>query len=159
MNPAKTPYVNLPPALTGGPWTPYACVFLGYAKNSVTQCDAPANEAAVKKYENGLPDDYYQYLLTGGTGQSSGVPDTRLHYNSKDASHLPPGPYQFTSKTYPYDAYAASPVHRFYQMLQQLDCDADAADQSNGWGCASDQFPWIKLTIGAGSNGAAPPIR
>ena len=51
------------------------------------------------------------------------------YYDGKDASHLPPGPYQLTnSETYPYDAYAASPVHRFYQMWQQLDCDADAVE-------------------------------
>jgi phospholipase C len=79
--------------------------------------------------------------LTGGTGQKSGVPDARINYDGHDASHLPPGPFQITSKTFPYDAYSASPVHRFYQMWQQLDCDASAADQSNGWGCRSDLFP------------------
>ena len=72
-------------------------------------------------------------------------------------AHLPPGPYQLTSKTYPYDAYAASPVHRFYQMWQQLDCDAAAATEQNGWGCQSDLFPWVEVTVGAGSNGEAPP--
>ena len=155
FNPPKTPYVVLPPAVTGGPSTPYGCQFLGVATG--TSCVTSANVAAIKAYENGLPDEYYQYLLTGGTGQASDVPDARLHYNGQDASHLPPGPYQLTSKTYPYDAYAASPVHRFYQMWQQLDCDAAAADQSNGWGCRSDQFPWVEATIGAGSNGKAPP--
>ena len=106
---------------------------------------------------NGLPDDYYKYLLTGGTGQQSGVPDVRINYHGHDASNLPPGPFQITSKTFPYDAYSASPVHRFYQMWQQLDCDAGAADQSNGWGCSSDLFPWVEVTIGAGSNGKAQP--
>jgi phospholipase C len=42
-------------------------------------------------------------------------------------------------------------------MWQQLDCDADAADQSNGWGCSSDLFPWVEVMIGAGSNGKAQP--
>jgi phospholipase C len=155
LNPPKTPYANLPPALVGGTSTPYGCEVIGITTG--TSCISTANIAAIKPYENGLPDDYYQYLLTGGTGQTNGVPDARLHYNGQDASHLPPGPYQLTSKTYPYDAYAASPVHRFYQMWQQLDCDAAAADLSNGWGCASDQFPWVEVTIGAGSNGKAPP--
>ena len=155
LNPPKTPYTNLPPALTGGPSTPYVCQFLKITTG--TSCATAANVAAAKNFENGLPDDYYQYLLTGGTGQASKVPDARIHYNGQDASHLPPGPYQLTSKTMPYDAYAASPVHRFYQMWQQLDCDAAAADESNGFGCASDQFPWVEVTIGAGSNGAAPP--
>jgi phospholipase C len=45
-------------------------------------------------------------------------------------------------------AYAASPVHRFYQMWQQLDCDGAAATQFNGWGCVSDLFPWVEVTIG-----------
>jgi phospholipase C len=42
-------------------------------------------------------------------------------------------------------------------MQQQLDCDATASDLSNGWGCTSDLYPWVEVTIGAGSNGAAPP--
>jgi len=155
LNPAKTPYVNLPPALTGGPSTPYVCVYLGIVTG--TSCVSPANEAAAMTIENGLAAGYYKYLLTGGTGQSGGVPDARIHYNGQDASHLPPGPYQLTSNTYPYDAYAASPVHRFYQMWQQLDCDAAAATQFNGWGCVSDLFPWVEVTIGAGSNGKAQP--
>ena len=46
---------------------------------------------------------YYQYLLTGGTGQTSGgntsstlVPDARVLYDGQDASALPPGPFQLT---------------------------------------------------------------
>jgi phospholipase C len=115
----------------------------------------PLPGAAAGVLENGLANGYYEYLLTGGTGQPGGVPDARINYNGHDASHLPPGPYQLTSSTYPYDAYAASPVHRFYQMWQQLDCDAAAATQFNGWGCVSDLFPWVEVTIGAGSNGKA----
>jgi phospholipase C len=42
-------------------------------------------------------------------------------------------------------------------MWQQLDCDAAAADRRNGWGCAADLFPWVEVTIGAGSNGKARP--
>ena len=85
-----------------------------------------------------MDDGYYKYMLTGGTGQKSGVPDARILYDGKDASGLPPGPFQISnSETFPYDAYAASPVHRFYQMWQQLDCDANAANASNGWGLSS----------------------
>ena len=43
------------------------------------------------------------------------------------------------------------------QMQQQLDCDAAAVAKQNGWGCSSDLYPWVEVTIGAGSNGAAPP--
>jgi phospholipase C len=158
LTPPKAPYDLLPPALTGGPSTPYGCQLLGIMTG--TSCDTPANEAALKARKIqpiGLPDDYYKYLLTGGTGQNSKVPDVRIDYDGHDASHLPPGPFQITSKTFPYDAYAASPVHRFYQMWQQLDCDSSAADLSNGWGCRSDLFPWVEVTIGAGSNGKAQP--
>ncbi|HLW90842.1 MAG TPA: alkaline phosphatase family protein, partial [Roseiarcus sp.] len=155
ITPFKKPYAVLPPALVGGASTPYVCQFLGVKTG--TSCVSPGNIEAAKKLENGLSDDYYQYLLTGGTGQTNGTPDDRVHYNGQDASHLPPGPYQLTNDKYPYDAYAASPVHRFFQMQQQLDCDAAAADEANGWGCASDLYPWVEVSIGAGSNGAEQP--
>jgi phospholipase C len=46
-----------------------------------------------------------------------------------------------------------SPVHRFYQMWQQLDCSA-----TTGSGvCQNDLFPWVEATVGAGSNGKPPP--
>ena len=155
LTPPKAPYKVLPPALVGGPSTPYACQFLGVTTG--TSCVTPANIAAVKTVENGLDSAYYQYLLTGGTGQTSKTPDQRVSYDGQDASHLPPGPYQLTNPNYPYDAYAASPVHRFMQMQQQLDCSAEAVDSQNGWGCTSDLYPWVEVTIGAGSNGKAPP--
>ena len=110
----RKPYKALPPALTGGPSTPFGCQVLGISTG--TSCVTSTNIAAIKKFENGLDDGYYQFMLTGGTGQSSRVPDARILDDGKDASHLPPGPYQLTnSETYPYDAYAASPVHRFYR--------------------------------------------
>ena len=155
LNPASTPYQTLPPALTGGPSTPYGCQALNITTG--TSCDSSANETAVQALENGLASDYYKYLLTGGTGQASRVPDARLNYNGHDASHLPPGPFQITSQTFPYDAYAASPVHRFYQMWQQLDCDASAITEHNASGCLADLFPWVEVTVGAGSNGKAQP--
>ena len=155
LTPAKTPYTVLPPALVGGASTPAVCTALGVTTG--TSCVTAPNLAFVKTLENGLADGYYQYILTGGTGQTSKTPDKRVSYAGHDASHLPPGPYQLTSKTYPYDAYAASPVHRFYQMWQQLDCDSAAATNHNGWGCHSDLFPWVEVSVGAGSNGKAQP--
>ena len=132
----KTVYAKLPPPLAGGPTAPFF--------SSIAQA---------KAFENGLPDDtYYGYLTTGGTGLTSGTPDTRL----PNVSHLPPGPFQITPGI-PYDAYAASPVHRFYQMWQQLDCNARYADSDNPSGCKADLFPWVEVTIGAGSNGKPRP--
>jgi phospholipase C len=131
----KASYKVLPPALAGGPTTPYVS----------TVADA---EAA----ENGLPPDYIAFLTTGGTGLTGGAVDTRI----PNATSLPPGPFQLTPGV-PYDAYSASPVHRFYQMWQQLDCSHDQANLLNPAGCRSDLFPWVEVTIGAGNNGAAQP--
>ena len=54
----------------------------------------------------------------------------------------------------PYDAYSASPVHRFYQMWQQLNCNTSAASRDNPSGCNGNLFAWVEVTVGAGTNGA-----
>ena len=130
----NTPYSVLPPVLAGGYTTP----------------PFPDVKTA-KLYENALPSDYYVYLTTGGTGLNHGDVDTRI----PNATTLPNGPFQLTSATHPYDAYDNSPVHRFYQMWQQEDCNAANATSSNPTGCKADLFPWVEDTIGAGSNGLA----
>ena len=132
----KQKYAVLPPVLVGGYTT------------------APFPDVATaKSIENGLPDDYYVYLTTGGTGLTSRTVDTRV----PNATSLPSGPFQITSATLPYDSYASSPVHRFYQMWQQFDCKASKATRSNASGCRADLFPWVETTIGAGSNGRTQP--
>ncbi len=130
---SKKPYANLPAPLAGGPTTPYID----------TVADA-------QLAENGLPPDYIAFLTTGGTGLVGGSIDTRI----ANATSLPPGPFQLTPGV-AYDAYAASPVHRFYQMWQQLDCSATHGGIANPAGCTADLFPWVEVTIGAGSNGKA----
>ena len=55
-------------------------------------------------------------LTTGGTGQAGDVVDTRF------PAALPNGPFDISRYT-SYDSYTSSPVHRFYQMWQQADCD------------------------------------
>jgi phospholipase C len=107
-----------------------------------------------KQSENGLPAAYYGFLVTGGTGLKSQTPDTRINGVKK----LPPGPFQLTNGAmFTYNSYAASPVHRFYQMWQQLDCNADNATENNPSGCGSDLFPWVETTVGAGTNGLKQP--
>jgi phospholipase C len=133
-------YAVLPPPLTGGPTTPFI--------SSVAEAMA---------VENGLAPEYYQFLTTGGTGQPSRVPDARISYAGKDVFHLPPGPFQLTPGV-PYDAYAASPVHRFYQMRQQLDCDAKRSTDRNPSGCSNRLFAWVEVTVGAGTNGKPQPV-
>jgi phospholipase C len=104
--------------------------------------------------ENGLPADYYAYLVTGGTGLTGKVPDTRI----KNVSALPAGPFQLTNgDTFTYNSYAASPVHRFYQMWQQLNCSVAHATASNPSGCDATLFPWVEVTVGAGTNGVPQP--
>jgi phospholipase C len=129
---------TLPAPLTGGPTT-------SYFPTGTTLATAEATET-------GLDPQYYQYLLTGGTGQSSSVPDTRI----ANVNALPAGPYALTSATMSYDSYSASPVHRFYQMWQQLDCNVAHATAANPSGCDGALFSWVEVTVGAGSNGAAP---
>ncbi len=140
ISPPKTgAYSTLPPPIASGGPPPFSTV----------------EEA--QTFENGLPTDYYQYLTTGEVPSSiTGKPDTRIYYAGNDVNSLPPGPYQLTNNTNPngqyltYDDYAESPVHRFYQMWQQLDCTAAA-------GCLNDLWPWVEATVGAGSNGKPPP--
>ena len=81
-----------------------------------------------------LPQPYTTY----GIGLPQNVPDTRF------PSNLPNGPYQI-SKYVPYAAYTGDPVHRFFQMWQDVD------------GGKHDKFVWVEETIGTGSNGAPPP--
>ena len=63
-----------------------------------------------------------------------------------------------TSATLPYDSYANSPVHRFYQMWQQFDCKASRATRRDPSGCKNDLWPWVEVSIGAGSNGKAQAL-
>ena len=140
LNPDKVPFQGdvLPAPLVGGPKVAYV------PNNSLADAQAT---------EDGLPANYLPLLLTGGTGQTSATPDQRI----KDVNSLPPGPFQITNgNTFSYDDYAASPVHRFYQMWQQLDCSTQHATFDNPSGCNARLFPWVEVTEGAGSNGVAP---
>ena len=102
----------------------------------------------------GLEPSYYPLLLSGGTGQTSKTPDQRI----TDVTTLPAGPFQLTNgSTFTYDSYAASPVHRFYQMWQQMNCNLGAAKRDNPSGCTSNLFAWVEVTVGAGTNGIKQP--
>lgn len=127
------PYAELPAMNTGGAPT-----------------QAPFSSAAqAQAVEPALPEDAYDELASGGTGLPGASLDTRF------PAHLPNAPVDM-SASIAYDDYANSPVHRFFQMWQQLDCDAHAATRHNPSGCRADLFPWVETTIGAGSNGSAP---
>ncbi len=135
--PPKNAFKNgvLPAPLVGGPKTSYI------PNQSLT---------LAKASENALPAEYYQYLVSGGTGQTSATPDKRI----TNVEALPPGPFQLTNgKDFTYNSYSASPVHRFYQMWQQLNCSVAQATSTNPSGCDASLFPWVETTVGAGTNG------
>ncbi len=141
LSPPKESFPDhtLPAPLVGGPSD-------SFIKND--------NLALAEDSENGLPSDYYPYLTSGGTGQTSKTPDRRIsHVNA-----LPAGPFQLTNgESFTYNSYSASPVHRFYQMWQQLDCSASHATFLNPSGCDARLFPWVETTVGAGTNGSKQP--
>jgi phospholipase C len=132
--------------------------------NGKTTTNYLTPEACAMASENGLPDasdanglTYYQSLASGGTGQYSYTPDLRI----VNFDNLPAGPFQLTNGTrsatpgytFAYTDYSASPVHRFYQMWQQLNCNLEHASPDNPSGCDGKLFSWVEATVGAGTNG------
>ena len=165
LSPPKQEFPNnvLPAPLTGGASGPQ-----GYFTNAVCSASADPSgcaESIAVTTETGLPSDsapdsadannltYYQSLVAGGTGQKSHVPDVRI----SNVSNLQAGPFQLTSGTLPYISYAASPVHRFYQMWQQLNCSPEHASRENPSGCNGKLFSWVEVTVGAGTDGVTQP--
>ncbi len=139
---SKSIYSTLPPALAGGPEAP------------TVSGPAPFTTLKVAKLaDQGLAKGYDPYLLTGATGIAAGQIDTRI----TDATSLREGVYQLSGPNMPYDAYTASPVHRFFQMWQQTDCSTDYITKDNPSGCQNDLFPWVEVSVGTGSNGAPNP--
>lgn len=156
----KTPYNQTtnklqPPGTSYAPQTCYTTV--EEAAVNGPGCLTTLSEAARGDY--GLSKQDLPLLTTGATGVPGGSPDTRiLNYNN-----LPNGPYPLVTlqqgadaTTSLYKTYGGSPVHRFYQMWQQLDCDATKATGRNPSGCQADLFPWVEQTVSSGSNGKPP---
>jgi phospholipase C len=131
----KTLYSNVPPVVAGGPTTPY---FSSVALARETE-------------PHMLTQNAFFDLTIGGTGLTAyAVPDTRI----PNVLNLPAGTFPLTPAV-PYSSYANSPVHRFYQMWQQTDCSVANITKSNPSGCLNDLFPWVEVTIGAGSDGSS----
>jgi phospholipase C len=170
LSPPKKEFPNnrLPAPEAGGPeyaqgyFTTKAC---RNATGSAEQTCAADALAVALVTETGLPTHgkdangltYYQSLVSGGTNQYSYTPDLRIvNFDS-----LPAGPFQLTNGTrsptpgysLTYTDYSASPVHRFYQMWQQLNCNLENASRENPSGCNAQLFSWVEATVGAGTNG------
>lgn len=146
----KTAYLTLPAPLNGGPTD--VCIDNGMCHLG----DAVSTEDGLPK----PPFTYYESLLQGGTGLTGQVPDSRITgvSSSPPYSTLAPGPFQLTNPgAFPYISYANSPVHRFYQMWQQEDCNAAYATPTNPSGCLADLFTWTEVTVGSNVNGKAQP--
>jgi phospholipase C len=138
----KSIYSTLPPALAGGPEKPSVA---GPAPFTTLKVAKLADPSLAKGYD--------QFLVTGATGIPGGQVDTRID----NATNLREGVYQLSGDKMPYDAYTASPVHRFFQMWQQTDCNVDYATKDNPSGCLNDLFPFVETSVGTGSNGAPLP--
>jgi phospholipase C len=106
--------------------------------------------AAAEAIEPGLPTADYPFLAEGGTGLPNNAVDTRF------PASMPNAPVNMHASI-SYNDYANSPVHRFFQMWQELDCKVSNATRENPSGCRADLFPWVEVTMGAGNNGATQP--
>jgi phospholipase C len=106
------------------------------------------------KYDPGLSSSDQGLLHDGGIFPLIPfIPDFRF------PADLPNGPYPIT-KYIKYSAGTGDPVHRFYQMWQQIDCRSNNISPSNPDGCAHDLYPWVGISVGWGSvieNTPPPP--
>lgn len=75
----------------------------------------------------------------GALGQRKDIPDARF------PADLPNGPFQITDYV-SYGAHTGDPVHRFFQMWQQLD------------GGKNDLFVWTAQTVGMGPSNDKPTL-
>src|SRR5579864_352489 len=85
----------------------------------------------------GLPPQDQFLFGTGGTGLSFTLgPDTRI----TNVNNLPPGPFQLTGPTVPFDAFTGDTIHQYFQMVQQMDCaiDREHVSPGNPTGCLHD---------------------
>jgi phospholipase C len=85
----------------------------------------------------GLPPQDQFLFGTGGTGLAFTLgPDTRI----TNVDKLPPGPFQLTGPTMPFDAFTGDTIHQYFQMVQQVDCaiDKEHVSKGNPTGCLHD---------------------
>jgi phospholipase C len=126
---AKTLYTTLPPPDLAGVQNPPGAAIL-----------------TIPGGDPGLPAKDQFLFGTGGTGLPNKTgPDTRI----TNVNALPPGPFQMTGPTMPYDAYTGDTIHQFFQMYQQMDCaiDAEHVSRGNPTGCLHDLQSAVTTTF------------
>jgi phospholipase C len=157
----KTPYNNTNNKLQapGTSYAPQSC-YTSVEQAALNGPGCLATLALAAQADYGLSTQDLPIMTTGATGIAGNSPDTRI----LDYNNLPNGPYPLVtleksseSLTSLYRTYGGSPVHRFYQMWQQLDCDATKVSGHDPSGCQADLFPWVEETVSSGSNGNPTP--
>jgi phospholipase C len=152
MKASDTATFSVSPMITG-PYRKLPPPNLAFTPEYQSYSGAPwVNTKVAGEYDYGL----LPKQLPAATEGASGLPPATIDTRIDNVYHLPGGPFQLSPGVGSED-YADSPVHRFYQMFQQLDCNASYATKTNPSGCRADLFPWVEVTIGAGSNGNPPP--
>src|SRR6266478_4709351 len=132
----KTLYSTLPPPDVGGVGALATCIGI----------------LSIPDGDPGLPPEDQYLFGTGGTGLSFTLgPDTRI----TNVNSLPPGPFQMTGPTMPFDAFTGDTIHQFFQMTQQMDCaiDAEHVSKKNPTGCLHDLQSAVTTTYSTPSTG------
>jgi phospholipase C len=150
----KEPYGAGNVQTPGTSYAPQTC----YTDVNTAALDGPGCMSTLKlaaEADYGLLPGDLHLLTEGATGIAGNSPDTRI----KNFDDLPNGPYPLVTEAGKslYDTYGGSPVHRFYQMWQELDCAAATATKQNPSGCQADLFTWVEETVSSGSNGNPTP--
>jgi phospholipase C len=152
MQASDTTSFSVSPAISG-PYKTLPPPNLAFTPEYKSYTGAPwINTKVAREYDYGL----LPKQLVAATEGASGLPQETIDTRIANVYKLHSGPFQLSPGVGSSD-YADSPVHRFYQMFQQLDCNASYATGKNPSGCRADLFPWVEVTIGAGSNGNPPP--
>ena len=131
----KSLYSTLPAPDLNGAQNPAAAAILGL----------PAGDP-------GLPAADQFLFGTGGTDLPYNEgPDIRI----TNVNTLPPGPFQMTGPTMPYDVYTGDTIHQFFQMFQQMDCaiDKEHVTRRNPTGCLQDLQSAVTTTYATGPGG------
>jgi len=94
-----------------------------------------------------------QFLFaTGGSGLNFTLgPDVRISH----VNNLPPGPFQMTGPTMPFDAFTGDTIHQYFQMVQQVDCaiDSEHVSKDNPTGCLHDLQSAVTTTYSTSLTG------